>query len=147
VGILGAVPSHAYLECIMITKLSFVGTKPLICLGALAACAVLSSPTLAKDYNVTVRVAVSTAGLDLSRPDAAHELYGRLSNAARVACGHGNRADLEPVGDFVGCYEKALGAAVRSVNRPQLTLQYLATHTLQNAATHGIDIPLQVAAR
>jgi hypothetical protein len=64
-----------------------------------------------------------------------------------VACGDGNRADLEPVGNFVGCYEQALAAAVRSVNRPQLTMQYLATHTLQDAATHGIDIPLQMAAR
>lgn len=128
-------------------KSSLVSTKPLICIAALATCVVLSVPILAKDYSVTVKIPVSTAGLDLSQPAAAHELYARLSNAARVACGHGNRADLEPVDDFVACYEEALGAAVRSVNRPQLTIQYLATHTLQNAATHGIDIPAQLAAR
>ena len=124
-----------------------VGAKPLICIAALATCAVFSIPISAKDYSVTVRIPVSTAGLDLRQPAAAHQLYARLSNAARVACSDGNRADLEPVGDFVGCYEKALGAAVRSVNQLQLTLQYLATHTLQNAATYGIDIPPLVAAR
>jgi UrcA family protein len=131
----------------MKTTASFRAVKPLVCIGAVAAGALLSSPILAKDYNVTVRVAVSTVGLDLSQPAAALELYGRLSKAARLACGDGNRVDLRPVSNFVGCYETALGAAVRSVNRRQLTLQYLATHTLRDAATRGIDIPVQVAAK
>ena len=131
----------------MNTKSSLIGTRPLICIAALVAATVFSIPILAKDYNVTVKIPVNTTGLDLGQPAAAHELYARLSKAARVACSDGDRVDLRPVSDFVGCYETALGAAVRSVNRPQLTMQYLATHTLQDASTHGIDIPVQVAAR
>lgn len=131
----------------MNTKTPFLSTKPLSCIGALAACAILSGPIQAKDHRVTVSVAVSTAGLDLSQPAAAHQLYGRLSNAARVVCGHGNRVDLHPVTDFVGCYENSLAAAVRSLNRPQLTIEYLAKHTLQDAATRGIDVPVRLAAK
>jgi UrcA family protein len=145
--IVAAVPTHPVWSPAMKTTASSRGVKPLVCIGVLAAGALLSSPILAKDYNVTVTVAVSTVGLDLSQPAAALELYGRLSEAARLACGHGNRVDLQPVSDFVGCYETALGAAVRSVNRQQLTLQYLATHTPRDAARRGIDIPLRVAAK
>jgi UrcA family protein len=131
----------------MNTKPSFLGAKALISAGALVAFAMLSSPILAKDHEVTITIAVTTAGLDLSQSTAARELYGRLVKAAHVACGDGNRADLVPVSNFAVCYEKALGSAVRSVNRPQLTMQYLAKHTLEDAAMHGIDVPVQVAAR
>ena len=40
-----------------------------------------------------------------------------------------------------GCYEKALADAIRSANLPLLTQVYLETHTLREAAAHGIDVP------
>jgi UrcA family protein len=122
-------------------------TKPYICIAAVAACAVLSGPAQANRQPFTIRLPVSTTGLDLSQPAGASELYGRLKEAARIVCGSGDRVGLEPVTDFKSCYEKALGGAVRSVNRPQLTMAYLRTHTLQDAATQGIDVPTRVAAK
>lgn len=118
-----------------------------MCIAAVAACAVLSGPAQANDHSVTIRLPVSTAGLDLSQRAGAGELYGRIKAAARIVCGSGDRVGLEPVTDFKSCYEKALADAVRSVNRPQVTLAYLKTHTLQDAAAQGIDVPTLVAAK
>ena len=42
---------------------------------------------------------------------------------------------------------KALGDAVRSVNRPQLNIVYLATHTSRDAETYGIEVPARMAAK
>ena len=122
-------------------------TTACICIAAVAACAVLSGPAQANDHPVTIRLSVSTAGLDLSQRAGAGELYGRLKEAARTVCGSGNRVGLEPVTDFKSCYEKALADAVRSVNQPQLTIAYLKTHTLQDAAAQGINVPTLVAAK
>jgi UrcA family protein len=122
-------------------------TTACMCIAAVAACAVLSGPAQANDHPVTIRLPVSTAGLDLSQQAGAGELYGRIKAAARIVCGSGDRVGLEPVTDFKSCYEKALADAVRSVNRPQVTLAYLKTHTLQDAAAQGIDVPTLVAAK
>jgi UrcA family protein len=131
----------------MNTKASILNAKSFICLAALAACAVLSGPVKADGHEVTVKISVSAAGLDLSRPADAREAYRRLSFAARTACGDGNRVGLQPPPSWVDCYEKALGDAVRSVNRPQLNIVYLATHTSREAATYGIDVPARIAAK
>jgi UrcA family protein len=125
---------------------SALTTKPLIFLAAAAACAVLSGPVQAKDHEVTVKISVSTAGLDLSQPADARELYARLRKAAYIACTHGMRVDLEPPISLNGCYEKALGDAVRSAHQPQLSIVYLATHTVRDAAIYGIEVPVRVAA-
>jgi UrcA family protein len=131
----------------MNAKASILNAKPFICLAALAGCAVLSGQVKAHSHEVTVKISVSAAGLDLSRPADAREVYRRLSFAARTACGDGNRVGLQPPPSWVGCYEKALGDAVRSVNRPQLNIVYLATHTSREAATYGIDVPARIAAK
>ena len=75
----------------MNTKTSILNSKPFICLAVLAACAVLSGPVKADSHEVTVKISVSAAGLDLSRPADAREVYRRLYFAARTACGNGNR--------------------------------------------------------
>jgi hypothetical protein len=86
---------------------------------------------------------VSTQGLDLHYSAGAQEFYARLKHAADVACTHGNRFDLKPV----GCSEKALGEAIRSANLPLLTQVYLETHTLRQASAYGIEPPAQLAAK
>ena len=117
-------------------------------LGAAAvACTLFAGSVAAKDHVVIVAVHVSTQGLDLSQPAGAHELYRRLQRAARVACTDGNRVDLAPALDPEGCYEKALGDAIRSADLPLLTQVYLVTHTLGEAAARGIDVPAQMAAK
>jgi UrcA family protein len=95
----------------------------------------------------TVAIQVSTKGLDLSQPAGARELYRRLQYAAWEVCQPDARVALEPVSDPKGCSEKALGDAIRSVKQPLLTQVYLETHTLGEAAAHGIKVPAQVAAK
>jgi UrcA family protein len=131
----------------MNTKASILNAKPIICVAALAACAVLSGPVKANGHEVTVKISVSAAGLDLSRPGDAREVYRRLYFAARIACGSGNRVGLQPPSSFVDCYQKALGDAVRSANRPQLNIVYLATHTSRDAETYGIEVPARMVAK
>jgi UrcA family protein len=130
---------------------NFPVLKAKACIGtaalAAAACAILSGPVQAKEHIVDVTLSVNTAGLDLKQPADARELYRRLQKAAYIVCGHGNRVDLRAVPDFAACYEQALGDAVRAANRPQLTLVYLRSHTIQDAATRGIEIPALVAAK
>ena len=121
--------------------------KPYICLAALAAFAILSDSAKADSDEIAVKISISTSGLDLRHPADAREVYRRLYFAARIACGNGNRVDLQPPSSFVVCYEKTLGDAVRSVNRPQLNIVYLATHTSRDAEIYGIEIPARMVAK
>jgi UrcA family protein len=121
--------------------------KAFTCVAALAACALLSGPLQAEERIVTVKVSVNTAGLDAGQPAGARQLYGRLQHAAKFLCGRGMRVGLQPVDDFAGCVESAIGEAVRSAHLPQLTMVYLSTHTLKQATTHGIDVPVLAAAK
>jgi len=114
--------------------------------GAALACALLSGTAAARNHTVTVAIHVSTQGLNLSRPADAKTFYTRIENAAWVACTRGNRVNLVPVEDTKGCYEKALGGAIRSAHAPMLTQIYLRTHTLREAAALGIELPPQLAA-
>lgn len=116
-------------------------------IAAIAACTILSAPIQAKEKIVTVAFDVSTAGLDLKQPAGARNMYARLQNAAYLVCGPTLRVSLVTVGSVQECYETALGNAVRSAKQPQLTTVYLQSHTLQQAANHGIAVPVLVAAR
>jgi len=130
----------------MYTKTAVMSARSV--LGAAAvACTLLAGNVAAEDNDVIVAIHVSTQGLDLRQPAGAQEFYTRLQRAARVACTHGNRVDLAPAPDPEGCYEKALGDAIRSANVPRLTQVYLETHTLRQAAARGIDVPAQMAAK
>jgi UrcA family protein len=116
----------------------FLHDKPVRALVALAACVALSSPVNAESRAVTVKISVSTADLELSRPTDVAKMYRRLYFAARTACGNGNRVDLKAPSSLQACQEEALASAVRSANRPQLNRVYLATHTTRDAETYGI---------
>ena len=107
----------------------------------------LAGSVAAKDKIVTDSVRVSPAGLDLTQPADARTFYTRLENAAWVVCTRGTRVGLLPVENRFKCYENALGEAVHASNKPLVTQIYLATHTLQEAGAHGIDVPAQVAAK
>lgn len=131
----------------MHTKLAVARTAFILGFAVVAGILFATNSAEAKDHNVTVVLHVSTKGLDLSQPADARTLYARLKNAAWVACTRGNRADLLPVDDLTGCYEKALGGAVRSAEAPTVTQIYLATHTPQEAAAQGIEVPAQLVAK
>ena len=120
-------------------------------LGAtIVACMFFAGDVAAESSTVSVAIRVSTHGIDLSEPAGARELYRRLKNAAWIACTRANRVGLEPSPDPEACSEKALGMAILSAHTPLLTQVYLETHSLGQAAAHGIDVPVapvQVAAK
>jgi UrcA family protein len=115
-------------------------------IATVAACALFLGSPPAKAKDVTVTFSVSAAGLDLSQPAGARELYSRLQKAARIVCTHGMRVDLAPATSFLGCYEKAIAEAVRFLHQPQLNVVYLSTHTPLDTAKYGIEVPVQLAA-
>ena len=59
----------------------------------------------------------------------AKELYRRIENTAYIACTRANRVGPVPASSQSGCYEKALGDAVRE------------------AMAHGIELTAQMAAK
>jgi len=130
----------------MYTKAVVMSAWPVIGV-AMVACTLFAGNLTAKDEEFTVAYQVSTQGLDLRDAPGAREFYSRLKHAAEIVCTHGMRVDLKPVADPKGCHERALGNAVRSANSKLVTQVYLQTHTLQEAAAFGIDVPVQVAAK
>ena len=55
------------------------------------------------------------------------------------------RVGLKPVADENACTQKALSEAIRSVHSRELTLVYLETHTLREAAARGINLQVRLA--
>jgi UrcA family protein len=135
------------LEIYMNINAPVLNAKFQLCSAVAMAFAVLSGPIQAAEQIVTVKQSVSSAGIDPNQPAGALELYGRVQSAANIVCRYADRVDLKPVPNFVNCYEKALGDAVRSARLPQLTMVYLRTHTPLEAATRGISVPVLVAAK
>ena len=129
----------------MYTKTAFMSARTVV--GAAAVAGTLFAGSVAAKDPVTIAYRVTTQGLDVGQPAGAHELYLRLQRAAEVVCAHGMRVDLAPLADPKGCYERALGDAIRSAKLPLLTQVYLATHTLQEATARGIGVPVQLAAK
>ena len=115
--------------------------------GAIVACTFFAGDAVAQGHEVTVAHQVSTRGLDLSTPAGARELYRRLKHAAWIVCTGGNRVDLQPSPNPDACSETALGEAIRSAHLPLLVQAYLETHSIGQAAAHGIYPPVQVAAK
>ena len=109
-------------------------------------CALFAGNVVAKDKIVTDSLHISPQGLDLSQPADAQIFYTRLENAAWTVCTRGTRVGLLTVDDKFRCYQAALGEAVHASNKPLLTQIYLRTHTLQEAASHGIE-PAQLVAK
>ena len=131
----------------MYTRSAVAGVRSIIGFAAVASMLFAGNVAAAKDHNVTVAIHVSTQGIDLSQPADAQTFYKQLQQAAYVVCTHGNRVDLVPADNEKRCYEKALGEAIRAAKVPMLTRIYLETHTLQEAAAHGIEAPAQLAAK
>ena len=128
----------------MYIKATNIGVRSIVSAFALGA-AFLVADAAARVFDVKVAIHVSTAGIDVKQPEGAQELYRRIQHAAHVACTYGDRVDLKPVTPLATCYEQALGNAVHSVKAPLLTEIYLQSHTIQQAASYGIQIPKQVA--
>ena len=126
----------------MNTNAPRISAQSLARLAAVVASIALSGHAVAGDQPVRVSETVSAVGIDVNTPEGASKLYMRLKAASRRVCTD-SRLGLEM--PQVGCSEDALGNAIRSANRPQLTMVYLRSHTIQTAEAHGISIPILMA--
>ena len=124
-----------------------VTTARLLAGAVTIVCTLAAGNVAANDKIVTVSFPISAQGLDLTQPADAQTFYTRLQNAAWLVCTRGTRVDLLPTDYPMRCYQQALGDAVRVSNKPTVTQIYLASHTLQEAAAHGIEVPAQLAAK
>jgi UrcA family protein len=126
----------------MNTNASRVSAQSFIRLAAVLACVTLSGYAEAGDQTVNISQTVSAVGIDVNTPDGARKLYGRLESASRSVCSD-HRTGVEP--PQAGCADDALGNAIRSANRSQLTRVYLQSHSVQTAQAYGIRIPMLAA--
>jgi UrcA family protein len=102
-------------------------TRRTVPITAVVACVLFAGTVVGAEREITVDIHVSAHRLDISQPAGAQKLYQRLKYAAHLACTSANRVGLEPSPDTAGCYEKALGEAIRSVNAPLLTRSLICT--------------------
>jgi len=131
----------------MNTNIPRFGARSFLGIAAATACLALSDHARADDHMIAVSQTVNAVGIDLGTPEGARRLYDGLKEAARNVCTDGVRLGLVPEPVPWVCYENSLGNAVRSVNRPQLTIIYLRTHSLQSAEAYGIRVPALVASK
>jgi len=82
-------------------------------------------------------VAVKFADLDISRPEGAARLYGRIKTAATMVCSSFDRSGLAAQANFKTCVSDAIARAVAKVDSPSLYAVY--------GAKTGAPIPLHVA--
>jgi UrcA family protein len=88
---------------------------------AMFACMLGAGQVAADPSDNPPTVAVNYADLDLSKPEGAAVLYGRLEHAARQVCGNIDGRRLEQVAHWEACYQRALREAVGAVDKPTLT--------------------------
>ncbi len=130
----------------MYTKVAFANAWS-VCGATIVAFALCAGDVVAQGHDVTVAYRVSTQGLDLNTSAGARELYVRLKQAAWFVCTRTNRIGLQDLPNPDACSEQTLGEAIRSTHLPLLVQVYLETHTLGQAAAHGIDVSSQLAAK
>jgi UrcA family protein len=83
---------------------------------------------------------VQFADLDLSKPEGAAHLFGRMRGAAKKVCAPLGGTSLREKYQYADCIELALSNAIARVDRPMLT-KYAASDRSSKKAT----APMQVA--
>jgi UrcA family protein len=87
--------------------------------GAFCALAAYAGEQAAADQD-TRRVSVHYADLDLSDPVAIQTLYGRLRDAARVACDDSATGEIQRKSAYRECFDGALQKSVNTVGNADL---------------------------
>lgn len=112
----------------MISKASFHYTVSL-CLATALAIMVVPAVSQAGGAEAPVlQKAVGHAGLDLNTDQGARAFYTRLRAAALSVCYATESAMPGSYSSDNPCVKKAIGDAVRAVNRPQVTQLYVAVY-------------------
>ncbi len=92
----------------------------LLGMAVLAAGLAGNPASAATDVEGAKRTVVKFADLDLSRPQDARRLYGRIKYAARQVCDNDPMSDLRLLQIYETCLRKAVTDAVARVQSPQL---------------------------
>jgi UrcA family protein len=121
--------------------------SPLNAVAAVVASAMLLLAQSTLAHEVSISKPISTAGVDFNDPGQVRALYGKLASASRNLCSDTWRVGLEPIANPAACTERALGDAVRVINKQSLTLTYLSQHTMLQAQQYGITVPSALASK
>jgi UrcA family protein len=105
---------------------NFTRRRPLLGLtlavsGLLAAGAAFAADQA--DGTQTRQLTIRYHDVDMSTPDGAMALYGRISRAARLVCGERGRS-LAEQSDWQRCEQAAIAGAVQRIDNPLLTTIY-----------------------
>jgi len=92
----------------------------------------------AEDSADAPHVVVKYGDLNVSNPQGAAALYGRLQRAAESVCPRFERSDLGSKVRMNACIHKAIADAVITVNQPALYAEY--------NAKNSVPLPIMVAA-
>jgi UrcA family protein len=101
---------------------TIIGVSCALAIGASAAFCVLAAHAgeqAAADQDAR-RVSVHYADLNLTDPAAVKTLYGRLREAARVACGDSATSEIQRMSAYKECFDSALQKSVNTVDNANL---------------------------
>ncbi|MEO1321610.1 MAG: UrcA family protein [Pseudomonadota bacterium] len=92
-------------------------------IGSAAALAMLPAMAASKDDVTKKTIDVSISGYDLSDPEHAKIVYGKIQSAAKRVCRLPNAAKtLAQRADEMQCRVSAINAAVSQIGSPELTI-------------------------
>jgi UrcA family protein len=121
----------------MITKALIHYTSSLCLTTAIAIMVVPAVSQAGGEEAPVLQKAVSHAGLDLNTDQGARAFYTRLRAAALSVCYATESAIPGSYSSDNPCVKKAIGDAVRAVNRPQVTQLYVAVYRSNPAPTNS----------
>ena len=127
-------------ETHMITKIRVI--ESVACLATAVALTGLPAWSQAGERDSTQKRVVSYLGLDLNSPAGVRILYSRLLHAAYAVCEDPQSVRTRVLTPSDPCMRKAMGDAVTTVNRPQLTQLYVAQY---HSPPPGSDLGISVA--
>lgn len=93
----------------------------LLGIATLAAVATANLATAAPETDEPRSTVVRYGDLDLSRPEDARRLYGRIKRAARTVCDNHPLSDFKRLDEYEKCLGQAVGEAVEKVQSEQVT--------------------------
>jgi UrcA family protein len=96
----------------------------LLGIAMVAAVATANLATAAPEADEPQSTVVRYGDLDLSRPEDARRLYGRIKRAARMVCDNHPSSDIDRLNEYEKCLGQAVTAAVEKVQSAQLTAIY-----------------------
>jgi UrcA family protein len=115
-------------------------TKGLLGSGAAALCGVIASSfaalPAASDSFAPPTIRVKFGDLDVSRPQGAAVLYGRIQTAAEKVCSAYETSDFAARAYLDACINEAISKAVTTVDAPALSLVHSTKTRTSLPTTH-----------